>query len=80
MEEENVQVTPCFTSDGINFMHIRISNLYSQSSHVLSQWNACLAARWRLFSGSAHGALSQPVAPARADRSAVELAGSQAQG
>ncbi|CDZ98374.1 clathrin assembly protein ap47 [Phaffia rhodozyma] len=28
MEEEGVQVTPCFTSDGINFMHIRISNLY----------------------------------------------------
>lgn len=32
MEEDNVQVTPCFTSEGINFMHIRISNLYSQST------------------------------------------------
>jgi hypothetical protein len=31
MEEENVSVTPCFTSEGINFMHIRISNLYSAS-------------------------------------------------
>jgi AP-1 complex subunit mu len=34
MEEENVQVTPCFTSEGINFMHIRISNLYSESRVV----------------------------------------------
>lgn len=32
MEEENVPVTPCFTSEGINYMHIRISNLYSQCS------------------------------------------------
>lgn len=31
MEEENTQVTPCFTSEGVNFMHIRISNLYSAS-------------------------------------------------
>ena len=28
MEEENVQVTPCFSDDGINYMHIRHNNLY----------------------------------------------------
>jgi AP-1 complex subunit mu len=28
MEEENVQVTPCFTDEGINYMHIRHNNLY----------------------------------------------------
>lgn len=27
-EEEGQQVTPCFTNQGINFMHIRHSNLY----------------------------------------------------
>ena len=28
IEEEGAQVTPCFTSQGINYMHIRHSNLY----------------------------------------------------
>ena len=28
IEEEGQQVTPCFTSQGINYMHIRHSNLY----------------------------------------------------
>jgi len=28
MEEEGQQVTPCFTNQGVNFMHIRHSNLY----------------------------------------------------
>lgn len=28
LEEEGQQVTPCFTNQGINFMHIRHSNLY----------------------------------------------------
>ncbi|CAE7146205.1 unnamed protein product [Rhizoctonia solani] len=28
LEEEGQQVTPCFSSQGINFMHIRHSNLY----------------------------------------------------
>jgi hypothetical protein len=28
MEEENVQVTPCFSDEGINYMHIRHNNLY----------------------------------------------------
>ena len=27
-EEEGQQVTPCFSSQGINYMHIRHSNLY----------------------------------------------------
>ncbi|KAG8683967.1 hypothetical protein FRC08_013977, partial [Ceratobasidium sp. 394] len=28
LEEEGQQVTPCFSSQGVNFMHIRHSNLY----------------------------------------------------
>jgi len=31
MEEENQQVTPCFSDDGINYMHIRHNNLYCES-------------------------------------------------
>lgn len=30
MEEENQQVTPCFSDDGINYMHIRHNNLYCE--------------------------------------------------
>jgi hypothetical protein len=30
MEEENVQVTPCFSDEGINYMHIRHNNLYCE--------------------------------------------------
>lgn len=28
IEEEGQQVTPCFSSQGINYMHVRHSNLY----------------------------------------------------
>ncbi|KAE9406606.1 clathrin assembly protein AP47 [Gymnopus androsaceus JB14] len=28
MEEENQQIVPCFTRDGVNYMHIKHSNLY----------------------------------------------------
>lgn len=28
IEEEGQQVTPCFSRDGINYVHIRHSNLY----------------------------------------------------
>jgi AP-1 complex subunit mu len=28
MEEDNIAVTPCFTDEGINYMHIRHNNLY----------------------------------------------------
>lgn len=28
LEEEGQQVTPCFSREGINYMHIRHSNLY----------------------------------------------------
>ena len=31
IEEEGQQVTPCFSSQGINYMHIRHSNLYRMS-------------------------------------------------
>ena len=34
IEEEGQQVTPCFSSQGINFMHIRHSNLYRKFSLV----------------------------------------------
>ena len=30
MEEENIPVTPCFSSEGINYMHIRHNNLYCE--------------------------------------------------
>ena len=29
IEEDGQQVTPCFTNNGVNYMHIRHSNLYS---------------------------------------------------
>jgi hypothetical protein len=32
MEEDNVPVTPCFSSEGINYMHIRHNNLYCGSA------------------------------------------------
>ena len=32
IEEEGQQVTPCFSSQGINYMHIRHSNLYRTCS------------------------------------------------
>lgn len=28
MEEEGQQITPCFSNQGVNYMHIRHSNLY----------------------------------------------------
>jgi AP-1 complex subunit mu len=33
MEEDNIQVTPCFSDEGINYMHIRHNNLYREHSH-----------------------------------------------
>jgi hypothetical protein len=35
IEEEGQQVTPCFSSQGINYMHIRHSNLYRELSEIL---------------------------------------------
>lgn len=32
IEEEGQQVTPCFSNQGVNFMHIRHSNLYCAST------------------------------------------------
>lgn len=56
IEEEGQQVTPCFSSQGINYMHIRHSNLYCElfcahdsameSSHLvrrLASWSLVLA-------------------------------------
>jgi AP-1 complex subunit mu len=34
MEEEGHMLTPCMTSQGINFMHIRHSNLYRQWTNL----------------------------------------------
>ncbi len=34
LEEEGQQVTPCFTREGVNYMHIRHSNLYRESCTV----------------------------------------------
>jgi AP-1 complex subunit mu len=30
IEEEGQQVTPCFSNQGVNYMHIRHSNLYRE--------------------------------------------------
>ena len=35
MEEEGQQLTPCFSNQGINYMHIRHSNLYCEASFSL---------------------------------------------
>lgn len=38
IEEEGQQITPCFSSQGINYMHIRHSNLYRMARcYVLSR-------------------------------------------
>jgi AP-1 complex subunit mu len=44
IEEEGQQVTPCFSSQGINYMHIRHSNLYRASRRRFSNHynNTCL--------------------------------------
>jgi len=39
IEEEGHQVTPCFSSQGINYMHIRHSNLYRKSLILIP--NSC---------------------------------------
>ena len=31
MEEENQMITPCFTQEGVNYLHIRHNNLYRAS-------------------------------------------------
>lgn len=31
LEEDGAQVTPCFTREGVNYLHIRHSNLYRTS-------------------------------------------------
>ena len=36
LEEEGQQVTPCFTREGVNYMHIRHSNLYRESAPTRS--------------------------------------------
>jgi hypothetical protein len=38
IEEEGQQVNPCFSSQGINYIHIRHSNLYRAS---LSPFHSC---------------------------------------
>lgn len=40
IEEEGQQVTPCFSSQGINYMHIRHSNLYREH-YILPQTVRC---------------------------------------
>lgn len=38
MEEEGQQVIPCFTNQGVNFMHIRHSNLYCLCPFHVHLW------------------------------------------
>ena len=35
IEEDGQQVTPCFSSQGVNYMHIRHSNLYREQYFYL---------------------------------------------
>ena len=35
LEEDGAQVTPCFTREGVNYLHIRHSNLYRKSHQFL---------------------------------------------
>lgn len=35
LEEQDKQVTPCFSDQGINYMHIRHSNLYCRFSLIV---------------------------------------------
>ena len=41
IEEEGHQVTPCFSSQGINYMHIRHSNLYRKFLILILIPNSC---------------------------------------
>jgi hypothetical protein len=41
MEEENIQVTPCFSDQGINYMHIRHNNLYCRSKLDIADISTC---------------------------------------
>lgn len=49
LEEENQQVTPCFSREGVNYMHIRHSNLYceyvSRIMEVLAHVDVMISAR-----------------------------------
>lgn len=40
MEEDLQTVTPCFSKDGINYMHIKYSNLYSEWTVISSMYHA----------------------------------------
>ncbi len=33
IEEEGQQVTPCFSKEGVNYVHVRFSNLYRECLH-----------------------------------------------
>lgn len=37
MEEDNVPVTPCFSDEGVNYMHIRHNNLYCEPALEMGQ-------------------------------------------
>jgi hypothetical protein len=43
MEEDNIAVTPCFTDEGINYMHIRHNNLYCKLPRKGEELMAVLA-------------------------------------
>lgn len=42
IEEEGQQVTPCFSSQGVNYMHIRHSNLYREHLCPVTLTRWCL--------------------------------------
>lgn len=51
MEEDNVPVTPCFSDEGVNYMHIRHNNLYCEPVLEMGQKAAGLM-HWCLSTGT----------------------------
>ena len=51
LEEEGQQVTPCISAQGINYMHIRHSNLYRECLAGCVPDRGRLEARWGRWDG-----------------------------
>lgn len=61
IEEEGQQVTPCFSNQGVNYMHIRHSNLYRESLYYLFT-RSCVSLT-RLSTQSSHSPNETPTQP-----------------
>lgn len=59
IEEEGQQVTPCFSSQGVNYMHIRHSNLYREQDLYRCEAYFCVELMYPVFIHSQVLALSK---------------------